>query len=128
MVLRKARFRLATEYQYIKELYNINSSKVKKLKDKQAESAIPPPPEGRGLLALIMNNGKLPPCKISQKDINSVIAWAKGNTNLLLQLKDQKISGKLFKKQMLKLNDVKVLLDSELNKPKEDGKINSSIT
>lgn len=70
----------------------------------------------------IMNNGKLPPCKISQKDINSVIAWAKGNTNLLLQLKDQKISGKLFKKQMLKLNDVKVLLDSELNKPTEDEK------
>ena len=55
LVLRKARFRLATEYQYIKELYNINSSKVKKLKDKQAGGAIPPPPEGRGLLALIMN-------------------------------------------------------------------------
>lgn len=43
LVLRKARFRLATEYQYIKEPYNINSSKVKKLKDKQAGGAIPPP-------------------------------------------------------------------------------------
>ena len=47
---------------------------------------------------------------------------------ILTLIKEQKISGKLFKKQMLKLNDVKVLLDSELNKPKEDEKINSSIT
>ena len=54
LVLRKARFRLATEYQYVKELYNINSSKVKKLKDKQAGGAIPPPPKGGGLLALII--------------------------------------------------------------------------
>ena len=67
-------------------------------------------------------------CKISQKEVNSVIIWAKGNLKLLLQLKDNKIDGDTFKAQMLKLNDVKVLLDSELNKPKEDGKINSSTT
>lgn len=59
LVLRKARFRLATEHQYIKELYNINSSKVKKLKYKQAGDAIPLPPKGGGLLALMMNTETL---------------------------------------------------------------------
>lgn len=62
----------------------------------------------------IKDNGKLPPIKISQKEVKMVIAWAQGNNNLLLQLRDRKISGKQFRTQMLKLNDIKVLLDSEL--------------
>lgn len=76
----------------------------------------------------IKDNDKLPPCKISQKEVNSVITWAKGNLKLLLQLRDNKIDGDTFKAQMLKLNDVKVLLDSELNKSKEEEKRISSTT
>lgn len=62
----------------------------------------------------IMNNGKLPPCKISNKEVNNVILWAKGNLELLEKLKNKDITGDVFKQEMKQLPDIKIILDSEI--------------
>lgn len=61
----------------------------------------------------IMNNGKLPPIKISQKAVNNVKMWAKGNLELLERLKTGEIDGEYFRKNAKTLKTVKILLSSE---------------
>ena len=62
----------------------------------------------------IMNNGKLPPSVIQQRKVNLVLQWAKGNMNLLLQLRDDKINGEYFKENMKTLDEIKVIITSDL--------------
>lgn len=47
------------------------------------------------------------------KKVKKVTEWAKGNLDLLLKLRDMEISGAEFEEQMLKMSDIKVLLDSQ---------------
>lgn len=63
----------------------------------------------------IMDNGKLPSIKIAQKEIEDVRAWAKGNLALLDKLKKLEIDGDCFRNSMKTLDDIKVILDSEIN-------------
>mgnify|MGYP006928560087 CR=1 FL=1 len=70
-------------------------------------------------LMKIMSNDTLPKCNISQKDIDKVLVWGDLNKDLLLQLKDNKITGREFKNSMVKFNKngntINVLLDSEID-------------
>lgn len=64
----------------------------------------------------IMQNSKISPITIPQRQVNKVIQWAKENTDLLLQLKDLKINGQQFKDRMKTMQDIEVLLKSENDK------------
>lgn len=61
----------------------------------------------------IMDKETVPPCTIPQRKVNKVIEWAKGNLELLIKLRDKEISGTDFEARMLKMKDIKVLLDSK---------------
>ncbi|MBP5723968.1 MAG: hypothetical protein J6X18_10415 [Bacteroidales bacterium] len=58
----------------------------------------------------IHESDKIPPCKISQDEVNLVIRWAKLNIVGLMLLKDAKISGRDFKRDyMVDVDGVKVI-------------------
>ena len=64
----------------------------------------------------IIQNSKISPITIPQRQVNKVIQWAKENTDLLLQLKELKINGQQFKDRMKTMQDIEVLLKSENDK------------
>jgi len=61
----------------------------------------------------ILEKDNIPPCKESSKNINLVLQWAKGNLNLLIQLRDGEITGADFKQSMKTMAEIKVIIDSE---------------
>lgn len=64
----------------------------------------------------IMDKDTVPSCTIPKRDVNMVLEWAKANLELLLDLRDGKITGEYFKKNMLKIENIKVILSSQSKK------------
>lgn len=58
----------------------------------------------------IMEKGNIPPCKIPQKHVNMVLKWAKGNTELLLKLKNKEITPTEFNNSFKRMEEIEVIL------------------
>lgn len=58
----------------------------------------------------IMKKGNIPPCKIPQKHVNMVLKWAKGNTELLLKLKNKEITPTEFNNSFKRMEEIEVIL------------------
>ena len=64
----------------------------------------------------VLEKSKVPPCKEPSKNVEMVIKWAKYNLPSLIKLRDGEITGAEFKEQMITMDEIAVLMDSESKK------------